>query len=46
MSGGGRSGPMVMVPKMGGAKYVGTTQVNYYALSADRCRVIWEGIAV
>ena len=38
--------PMAITSKMVGHKDVPTTQAHYYALSADRRRVIGEGIAV
>ena len=46
MSGGGRPDSMSMASKTVGHKDIRTTQAHYYALSADRRRVIGEGIAV
>jgi integrase len=38
--------PMAMDSKMMGHEDIRTTQAHYYALSADRRRVIGEGIPV
>ena len=38
--------PLVMASKMVGHEDIKTTQAHYYALSADRRRVIGEGIPV
>ena len=38
--------PMAMASKMVGHEDIRTTQARYYALSADRRRVIGEGIPV
>ena len=38
--------PMAMASKMVGHEDIRTTQAHYYALSADRRRVIGEGIPV
>ena len=38
--------PMAMASKMIGHEDLRTTQAHYYALSADRRRVIGEGIPV
>ena len=38
--------PMAMASKMVGHEDIRTTQAHYYALSADRRRIIGEGIPV